>query len=214
MKKKILVIEDNHDHITLYEDILGTENELKIVTSLLELKKLLDSNSELSFDLVISDLKLPDGLFLDWVENNESNIIQKFPTIIVSSLEDLDVLRACFEWGATDYLIKPFKVNELIAKVDKACRSYIVKTQIDSAQSLLDELTSMERKIFQRFLATPNSVITRETLVGEIWKKVAVHPKTFDVHLSNLRRKLSTTEWSIDNLHEKGWKLSRKNKDE
>ena len=214
MKRKILVIEDNRDHITLYQDILGTDNELKIVTSLAELKKLLDSNSELSFELVISDLKLPDGLFLNWVDKTQSNIMERFPTIIVSSLEDLDVLRACFEWGATDYLIKPFRMNELIAKVDKACKSYVVKNQIDSAQTLLDELTSMERKIFQRFLATPDAVITREKLVGEIWKKVAVHPKTFDVHLSNLRRKLSNTEWSIDNLHEKGWKLSRKNKDE
>lgn len=212
MKRQILIIEDNRDHITLYQDILGQANDLKIVKTLSELKKLLDSADDHPFDVVISDLKLPDGLFLDWVVKTQSNLMERFPTIIVSSLEDLEVLRASFEWGATDYLIKPFKMNELIAKVDKVCKDYTVKTQVESAQTLLDELTSMERRIFQKFLAKPDQVFTREALVNEIWKKVAVHPKTFDVHLSNLRRKLASSEWAIDNLHEKGWKLSRKNK--
>lgn len=210
MTIKFLIIEDNDDCITIYKDLFKSEYELTIIKGLKELDDYLASSDGASFDLVLSDLKLSDGHFLDWVTQKKSTLMEQFPTIIVSSSEDYEILDASFQWGATDYLIKPFRIAELLAKVKKAQRTYVVKSFMETTESIQDELTAIENKIFQFFLKNMGDAVSREVIIKGIWKKVAVSPKTLDVHLSNLRKKLVNSSWIIDNESERGWQLKRR----
>ncbi len=210
MTIKFLIIEDNDDCITLYKDLFKNGHELTIVKELKELDHFLATTNGLSFDLVISDLKLSDGHFLDWITRTRSTLMEQFPTIIVSSSEDYEVLDTSFQWGATDYLIKPFRISELQAKVKKAQRTYVVNSFMGTTDSIQDELTAIENKIFQFFLKNMGDAVSREVILKGIWKKVAVSPKTLDVHLSNLRKKLVNSSWTIDNDSERGWRLKKR----
>ncbi|HXH75627.1 MAG TPA: winged helix-turn-helix domain-containing protein [Bacteriovoracaceae bacterium] len=201
---KILIIEDNADYCFFYEDLLGKENALTMIPSIAKLETHLQLNDLESYDVVLADLLLDDGFFLDWISKTNSNLMEKVPCIIVSSLEDLNILRSSFEWGAADYLIKPFRKNEILAKVEKARRNFVLKPQVE----LEDRLTSIESRIFRLFSEHIDQHLGREEIISEVWKKVKVEPKTVDVHLSNLRKKLHGFPWTIE-TDEKGWKLTR-----
>jgi DNA-binding response OmpR family regulator len=208
---RILILEDNEDCITIYQDILSKAHELHIVSTLADLH-IVRLKKDRKFDLMLADMKLPDGIFLDWAQKNPA-LMEDLATIIVSSLEDMDILTNCFEWGAIDYLIKPFKMNDLMVKIAKGLGHFQLKKNTsaeDELQSIQDELTAIEAKIFQQIARRPDQFVGRELIQPVVWKKVSVNPKTLDVHLSNIRKKLSHTDWFIDFEDSKGWKLSKK----
>lgn len=208
---KILILEDFEDVVAIYEDMLSSQHELLIVRSLDELKDFQKQNTH-HIDLMLADLKLPDGFFLDWVMKS-GEMMDQIPTIIVSSMEDEEILTSCFEWGAIDYLIKPFKRTDLTVKIAKALGQFdmskVKKTQAEMG-AILDELTSIEAKIFQQLINHPGCYISRDKITSQVWKKVSVNAKTLDVHLSNIRKKLAHTSWVIDFEDSKGWKLKKK----
>lgn len=206
----ILILEDNVDCAIIYQDILSAANHrIEIAGSLSALSQKLEKFSTPP-DLFIADLKLPDGLFIDWVMENKPQLLIDYNTIIVSSLEDMDILTRCFEWGAVDYLIKPFKKNDLAVKVNRALGQFNVKKNHlmdDEISEIQEDLTVIEAKIFQQLLNSPKKFVSRDKIVQEVWKKVAVNSKTLDVHLSNIRKKLAQTSWCIDFQDPNGWKL-------
>lgn len=206
----ILILEDHLDLNDVYKVILGRTNKLTIATSLKELDEIQKHNDLSSFDVAICDLKLPDGFFIDWVIENGSNLIEQVPTIIVSSLVSEDTLSLCFDRGAYDYLIKPFKASELEPKVGKARRIFQEKVQLDSDEEMLEDLTSIEAKIFQQFLKKKGEILARGVLIDLVWKKNKPSLNNFGVHMSNLRKKLLHTNWSIDYVKERGWTLVKK----
>lgn len=211
MVARLLILEDNEDCISIYEDILSKAHELTIVSTLADLQ-VVRQKKDKKFDLMLADMKLPDGIFLEWAQKNPG-LMEDLGTIIVSSLEDVEILTNCFEWGAIDYLIKPFKINDLMVKIAKALGHFQLKKNSFSEEELQviqDELTAIEAKIFQQIAKRPNEFVGRDLIQPVVWKKVAVNPKTLDVHLSNIRKKLSHTNWSIDFEDAKGWKLSKK----
>jgi DNA-binding response OmpR family regulator len=155
--------------------------------------------------LVIADLMLNDGNFL----NNRTNSvgeIHKLPFIIVSSIDDIDALRFCFKEGALDYLTKPFKKNELLVKIENALAgSHRTRTlqevpatraiEIDGVQIL--ELTAKQAQLVNLFLSNEQRSISRQQILEKVWGDTNVHPKTVDVHLYNLRRKLNAYGFMI-----------------
>jgi len=206
---KILIVEDHDDIVTFYQDTLGQDHELTILKSLGEFEAYFNKKDFHSQDLFISDLKLPDGFFLDWIIKNQSEIMQKIPTIIVSSMDDFQTLKNCFEWGASDYLIKPLRIAELMVKVERNRSSYKLKSRPLTTDSIMEELTLIEAKIIQMFINFPKQHLSREEITSGVWKRVRVQPKTLDVHLSNLRKKLEDSDWSIELVNQKGWLLIR-----
>lgn len=208
---RILILEDNLDCITIYEDILSREHEVSVVNSLKELQQFLSTNKK-EINLLMADLKLPDGVFLEWITTTRNELMNNLTTIIVSSLEDQEILSSCFEWGAVDYLIKPFRKNDLAVKINKALGQFNIKKgqfREEDVAAIMEELTSIESKIFQQLLKHPGQFVMREKIMGEVWKKVSVNTKTLDVHLSNIRKKLLQTSWQIEFEDAKGWKLNK-----
>jgi DNA-binding response OmpR family regulator len=136
-------------------------------------------------------------------------VMEDVPTIIVSSLDDVETLRNSYEWGASDYLVKPFKKNELIVKLERIVRSKETNGSLSVDNAFVDGLTLIENKIFNYMLQFNGKSIHRDGIYKAIWKKVQVSSKTLDVHLSNLRKKMAKSHWKIES-HQDGWKLTKK----
>lgn len=207
----IWILEDDPGAQFVYEDVLGDRYSLRILSSLEELGRALsspDGNSAPAPALMIADLKLPDGNFLHFVMQSSGMRALSAPFIVVSSMDDLDVLKSCFEEGALDYLTKPFTKNELVVKVDRilARRGVTPPTPAPSAGEIeLDpiqlrvrrgpqhfaQLTAKELQIFAVLHRMRGQQIPRSRIQAEVWGETVVTPKTLDVHLFNLRKKVA-----------------------
>jgi DNA-binding response OmpR family regulator len=194
------ILEDNPEEVFVYREILGLRYSLRIFSNLKELEQALTSDQPAPKPaLLIADLRLPDGDFLTFLGQTEAaDSIPSF--LMVSSNDDLDVLRACFEGGALDYLTKPFTENELLVKIERFLKlgsptlevrtvnreSLNIKVGADSRLTL----TPKEYHILKLLHGSQRGV-TRKEIQSQIWRDVAVSSKTFDVHLFYLRRKLT-----------------------
>jgi DNA-binding response OmpR family regulator len=203
----ILILEDNLDCIEIYKDLLSSNYQLTFVSKIGVLAE--PDFNPLLFNALLADMTLPDGKFLDWVMLSKSTIMEDIPTIIVSSLDDVETLRNSYEWGASDYLVKPFKKNELLVKLERILRNKETNVSLNLDNAFIDGLTLIENKIFNYMLQLNGKCIHREGIYNAIWKKVQVSSKTLDVHLSNLRKKMANSHWKIES-HQDGWKLIKK----
>ncbi|MDQ3906257.1 MAG: response regulator transcription factor [Actinomycetota bacterium] len=169
----------------------------------------LHAAAETDFDLVLLDLGLPD---LDGVEvcrqlraSNPTAVL----VILTARTEEMDVVVG-LEAGADDYLTKPVRLAELLARVRAHLRR--VAPMNSEAHSLLTvgdlvvdtsrrratvagqemPLRAKEFDLLARLAAAAEAAISRETLMAQVWDENWFGPtKTLDVHVAALRRKLA-----------------------
>lgn len=209
-KKKIWVLEDDANISRIYHEILSHEYQLEFFTTIHEFQFAVDTLPKPT--LIISDLKLPDGDFRDFLKGNIDKI-QGTQFLIVSANTDIGMLKHFLQVGAIDYLTKPFHVNELVGKVE-----FFIEQKIDTASSkfhLLDDkfinscLTYKEKKILSVLQKSRDQFIPRKQIIDYVWQNLkSPNPKTIDVHLYNLRKKLKPLGLSINADHECRLQLS------
>jgi two-component system OmpR family response regulator len=155
--------------------------------------------------IVILDRMLNDVDGLAIVETMRERGIAT-PVLILSGLTSIDERIRGLRAGGDDYLVKPFAMGELVARIDVLVRRGAVSRttrlragplEIDLVDHLARrngrrvELLPREFKILEYFMRRPNQAITRETLLKDVWKLDEWrHTNVVDVHLSNLRRKI------------------------
>ncbi len=222
---RIWVLEDDPDCVFVYEELLGDKYELAVFRSLSQLSNALEgisSQASTSPDLLISDLRVEDGDFLSFLAKEDMFKVLRCPFIVVSSYDDLDLLNACFKEGALDFLTKPFSKNALLAKVDRFlgfnASSMAVRTSgvtLDAVGhgllkdgEIVAHLTAKELQIFSILYNSPGMRATRRELQTAVWGSVNVTSKTLDVHLFNLRKKLSNAGLELRNLAHETYGLS------
>lgn len=155
-------------------------------------------------DLVILDLGLPD---IDGVEVarriREAGLT--VPILMLTARADEVDLVVGLDAGADDYVTKPFRLAELLARVrallrrrggesDEA-RANGVRVDVAGRRAFLDEselqLSSREFDLLHALVASAGSVVSREALMQDVWAAEAgASSKTLDMHVSWLRRKL------------------------
>lgn len=196
---KILLIEDN---LSISKGLEYTFNELnyEIInkTNLKEASMYLIDNIP---SLIILDISLPDGDGFSFYEN----IIKKLniKTIILTAKDDEDDIVKGLELGANDYITKPFKTKELIARVNKILHSDKVilksknitfdlnKMEVRKNDELIS-LTSLELRILYLLFININKVVTRSYLLEYIYNLTGndVNDNTITVYLKRIREKL------------------------
>jgi DNA-binding response OmpR family regulator len=205
--KSIWIVEDDQDLLRLYKEMFDYRYKTKYLSSLKEFKKeygeLLSGEAEIP-SLVIADLNFCDGNFVNHLSNKISGAkdildisLQYF---IVSALDDIDVIRHCLDRGVIDYLVKPIRRNELLVKIENALSNLAKPSNfIDGPHKTLTldgikipNLTSKQMQVLSLFLQSPGRVVFRREILKKVWGETTVHPKTVDVHLYNLRRKLGS----------------------
>ena len=195
--QSIWVLENDESCRYVYQEILAGAYILRCFASLVEFRESL--KNEKPPNLILADLRLPGQSFLSFLDSEDAKYVNEIPIIIVSAVDEIDVVHFCFEKGADDYLTKPFKVNELKVKVERLLETNLSDKpfEIDSGMMTVKRLdkesaslTSKEFQMFQVLSQSPNGEIERAALLERLWSQVTVGPRTLDVHLLHLRRKL------------------------
>ncbi len=159
------------------------------------------------YDCVIVDLNLPDGSGLDIIrelkENRSSSGI-----IIISARNSIDDRITGLDIGADDYLVKPFNLSELNARIKSVIRRIFfsgsneiifneIQIDTDAIQVFVhDELVNLTKKEYDLlifFISNKNRVLTKESIGENVWGDYADTLNSFDfiyTHIKNLRKKL------------------------
>jgi OmpR family two-component system response regulator YxdJ len=216
-KINIWILEDDPATLESIERLLSEEGSVRGFPSLNSFDVAIRQAGLDKPDLVVADLALGDGNFLQWLRNHEDVETSFF---VISSYDDDQILESAFELGAIDYLTKPFNRSEFRVKIKKALRSRSVQARglvglsvdpktlaVRSKAQIGPSLTARECRILQTLIERHPQRVDRDVLFQEVWGGVAVVAKTLDVHLMNLRKKLVEIGYSIDFVRNEGWGL-------
>jgi DNA-binding response OmpR family regulator len=198
---------------------------LQVCSTLAKARELIATEK---YKMVIIDIELPDGSGHELMPllNNEYNHTS---VLFLTSHSGYHEKQAAFSLGAFDYIQKPFDPRELKLRIEaqmKRMTSYETEKNVIKIGDLtcnIDEqkiysnsmpvksmdLTGIEFKIFKLLTKTPETNFSRESILSKIWgDSVSITARTVDVHISNLRRKLSNTDVSIQHKHGHGYCVS------
>ena len=169
--------------------------------------------------LLLVDENLPDIIVLDWMMPNLSGIevcrrlkmrpdTRAIPIIMLSARsEEVDKVRG-LETGADDYVVKPYSVVELMARVRaqlRRVRPSTVGQRLEFEDIVLDaeshkvsragdqiKLGPTEFRLLSTFMEKPGRVWSREQLLDRVWgRDIYVDTRTVDVHIGRLRKVLT-----------------------
>ena len=204
--KRILIIEDDIDIAELERDYLhlhGYQGEI-IQDGLLGLKKALTG----MYDLVVVDLMLPSKDGFEIIKEIRKKL--EIPIIVVSARsDDIDKIRG-LDFGADDYLTKPFSPAELIARIKSHIKRYarlrghsiseIIEhkgLEINTASHKITingnpiQLTTKEYELLLFLATNPNIVFTKAHIFDTIWgEEYCGDMATVAVHIQKVRKKI------------------------
>ena len=177
-------------------------------------------------DLVLLDIMLPilDG----WGVCREIRAVSHVPIIMLTAKGDtLDKVTG-LEMGADDYIVKPFEVGELMARVHAVMRRYDTTSGVGVKRLVFDNLVidmdsfdlhvsgrrveapPKEMELLFHLASSPNRVYTRNQLLDEVWGfDYFGDSRTVDVHIKRLREKLENVsdKWSLKTVWGVGYKF-------
>ena len=152
-------------------------------------------------DLVILDIMLPDSDGLDICKGlrNHSELAHVPILFLTAKVSETDRILG-LELGANDYIVKPFFIRELIARIKNQFRSQTVRAgalELDRASCRVLRhgseiaLTATEFRLLDFLMSRPGVVYSREQLLDAVWgHDRAVTDRTVDVYILRLRQKI------------------------
>ena len=170
------------------------------------------------FDLILLDIMLPGADGYDIMEYIRPMGV---PVIFITAKHEVKDRVKGLKLGADDYLVKPFEVLELIARVEAVLRRYHKSShQLTVSDVVVDmearrvtkagrpvELTNKEFGLLVLFMKNKNIALFRETLYEKVWEEEYYgDSRTLDLHVQRLRRKLGW-EQSLVAVYKVGYRL-------
>ncbi len=206
--KKIVLIEDDADLYSLIQ--YNLEKEAFAMAGSQTGKGALELCRREKPDLVILDIMLPDSDGLEICRSIRSHPeLSHIPVIFLTARAAETDRIVGLEMGANDYIVKPFFVRELIARIKIHFREQAPATKILKIADLeLDRtrcqvrrageevsLTATEFRLLEFLMSRPGVVFSREQLLDAVWgHDRAVTDRTVDVYILRLRQKIETPE--------------------
>ena len=224
MSQKVLVVEDDNniaELLRLYLQKDGFE-----VSHAADGGKAVEMAKEIQPDLVLLDIMLPvmDG----WQVCRELRKTMKMPIIMLTAKGETEDKVSGLEMGADDYIVKPFEVKELLARVHAVLRRTgddgkpkskkltfdKLVINLDSYELIVDgkkiDTPPKEMELLYHLAATPNRVYTRNQLLDEVWGfDYFGDSRTVDVHIKRLREKIENVsdQWALKTVWGVGYKF-------
>jgi DNA-binding response OmpR family regulator len=202
--KKILLIEDDSDLFSLLKYNLEKEGFAMIGQQ--TGKGALDLCRQARPDLVLLDIMLPDSDGLDICKGiRRDPELAAVPVIFLTARASETDRIVGLELGANDYVVKPFFVRELIARIKLQFRNQASPARILEAGGLeLDttsrqvrlngtplQLTATEFRLLEFLMSRPGVVFSREQLLNSVWgQDRAITDRAVDVYVLRLRQKI------------------------
>lgn len=212
---KVLVVED--------DDAVAEPLLAGLVRNGIEVERVVFATQVLAaapgVDVVILDLGLPDddGLAVLRELRRTSDV----PVIIATARGDETDRIVGLELGADDYVVKPFSVRELAARVRAVARRRRLDTSLQTGRLVVDrvrhrvvadgqevELTAKEFDLLAVLAEEPGRAVTRQELFSRVWDPVWIGTgKTLDVHVASLRKKIGDADL-IETVRGVGYRLA------
>lgn len=200
--KRIFLVED--DRAIAKNLMLLLHSEGFAVTHASTRDEALSILSENKFDLALIDISLPDGNgFTVCTEIKET---QNIPVIFLTASDDEWSVVTGLNMGADDYITKPFRPRELIARIGTALRKSknfdldfeICGLHVDTSSGIVKKngteifLSALEYRLLLMFINNPKSIISRSRLLDELWDAAGefVNDNTLTVYIKRLREKI------------------------
>ena len=228
MERKVVVVEDDiniADLLRLYQEKDGFA-----VTVTHDGVEGLRAAEEQNPDLVMLDIMLPgmDG----WQVCKRLRQTSKVPIIMLTAKGETEDKVQGLEMGADDYIVKPFEVKELLARIHAVLRRTgdeapqqgkkltfdKLVINLDSYELIVDgkkiDTPPKEMELLYHLAATPNRVYTRNQLLDEVWGfDYFGDSRTVDVHIKRLREKLEgvSDQWELKTVWGVGYKFMTDN---
>ena len=226
MARNILVVEDDHnisDLIRMYLEKEGFEARIAYDGG-----KAVEEYDAKAPDMVLLDIMLPvmDG----WAVCAHIREKGKTPIIMLTAKGDVTDRITGLEMGADDYLVKPFEMKELMARINAVLRRSEIPDDtrkrlvydklvidLDSYELVVDgkkvDTPPKELELLYHLAVTPNRVYTRNQLLDEVWGfDYFGDSRTVDVHIKRLREKVENVsdQWALKTVWGVGYKFEVK----
>ncbi len=224
MGRRVFIIDDEPDMVKIATDLL--ESESYVVTSFLSPKDALKKIQDNPPDLLLLDIRLPemDGFQVCKLLKSDPKT-RSVPIIMVSVKSDETDVVVGLEMGADDYLTKPLRKRELLARVktvlrrqegdaadDQRLQIGPIVVDYGSYEASLNkkalDLTPKEFELLGFFLKRKGRVLTRAVISENIWStEFTGSTRTIDVHVDTLRKKLGKYGSAIVSLKGIGYRF-------
>jgi DNA-binding response OmpR family regulator len=200
---RVLIVEDDRElRGALERRIRGSGFAVDAAGDIADAEMAIDVNR---YDCLVLDRAVPGGDTIDLVRQLRSTG-SPTPVLFLTAKDSVSARVDGFEAGGDDYLVKPFAMDELIARVRRLCRRSADETPVllrvgdltvDQARAtvrrddVLLPLTAKEFAVLVEFASRPDTVVTRSHLIDTCWDEMTdPMSNTVDVHVASLRRKL------------------------
>ncbi|SHF10031.1 two-component system, OmpR family, response regulator [Kaistia soli DSM 19436] len=200
---RILLIEDDEMLGGALRDHIAAEGHA--IDWVRRIDKAEDAHATVVYDLALLDLSLPDGRGLDFLKRLRRRG-DTTPVIILTAMDQLSMRIDGLNAGADDYLVKPFDLSELMARLGAVARRYagnpnplitIGPLEIDQGNRTASiegrrlDLTAREWAILERLAQRPGMLISRPQLEDTLYAFGAeIESNAVEVYVSRLRKKL------------------------
>ena len=224
---KILLVEDDAELCSVIQKALEKEKYIVDCVSDGETAMFYALNTEYAYDLAIIDRMLPviDGLTIIKARRKKGI---RIPVIIITAMYALDNRIEGLDGGADDYLVKPFHIRELSARVRALIRrpadlhlsgklqygdlTFDKESRKLSSDGKSVQLTARETELFSVLIQSPEKLFNREQLVLKIWGTSSeVEAGNVDNYISFLRKRLRELNsfCKITTVYGAGYKLEK-----
>jgi two-component system alkaline phosphatase synthesis response regulator PhoP len=226
--KTILIIDDEQSARENLQGLLSRDFRVMTASSVPEGIQIA---KEINPDAILTDLQMPqmDGVEMCKLTRKDA-ALKNTPILIVSGVNDAHRRTECFLWGADDFIIKPYSSSELIARLFAKLRwsRQSVEEITDGSgiicgnlslnerryEVLIDgnriNLTNYEFKMLKYFLTQKDTVLSRETILQNVWVGSTVTVRTVDTHVCTLRNKLQDFDHEVNSVHGRGYVLRKR----
>ncbi|HSG03565.1 MAG TPA: response regulator [Marinobacterium sp.] len=200
---RILLVEDEAalasalaEHLELQGMAVDSFDQLKHASAALRTTE---------YDLVLLDLQLPDGDAVPWLKQHRQSQL-KTPVIILTARDQISDRIAGLDAGADDYVIKPYDLDEVSARILAVTRRQagLATNEVQCGDLSVDlqrrhlalkgervELTAREWSILETLIKRPGHVVSKEQIEDRLYAfGHEVESNTVEVYISRLRKKL------------------------
>jgi DNA-binding response OmpR family regulator len=210
---KVLIVEDDEKVASFLSRMLAEEGY--VPDRCANAADALRQAAAVEYDAILLDWMLPDR------ELRGAGVAT--PIIMLTARGQVRERVLGLESGADDYVVKPFEIDELLARLQallRRTRAYgrmaVGPLEIDrmQRQAAVDgkplDLTTREYALLLFLANRPDRVVTRSDLLSQVWStRFDPGSNLVEVHVSRLRDKLGAHAWLIDTVRGKGYRLRR-----
>lgn len=217
---KILVVEDERD---LNRSVCSFLNQNGYeATGCLSAVKAYDAMYETVFDLIVSDIMMPEIDGYEFAKTVRS-LNEQIPILFMTARDDISSKQKGFRAGIDDYMVKPIDLDELLLRIGALLRRYKIASsrRLEVGNFVMDadehtayinnkeiSLTAREFNLLYKLLSYPKKTFTRTQLMDEFWDAdTSSGTRTVDVYMTKLRSKLADCDaFEIVTVHGLGYK--------